>query len=59
MKNLTLLTKNSTSRIKPKKKRKSENTFKTLGSRETRSGQTNAEHTNTGVTFRAHIFKKI
>lgn len=37
-------------------KRKSENMFKTLGSRETQSGAKNAQHTNTGVTFKAQIF---
>lgn len=58
VKNLTVLTKNSTSRIKPKSKGK----VKTFSKRQAqekqdRGRERNADHTNTGVKFRAHIKK--
>lgn len=58
VKNLTVLTKNSTNRIKPKSKGK----VKTLSNVKLkrngiRGRERNAEHTNTGVKFRAHIKK--
>ena len=54
--NLTMLTKNSTSRIKPRKKKKKWKLFQDTRLKGNMIRETNVQHTNTGVTFKLKIF---